>query len=151
MGMRGEYLRGVRYRVSGTPSPSSRQRIFSRRLRRRGNRPHLRCSPSAGRQFPNRPVCGRGQTCEHTLQIREGKSPPAVAACHKRVHDRATVPRMRLSNEQPVFLPHRRPPDRPFTRVVVDLHPSATQLFFCKFKWVERAVRRLGIEIRGSC
>jgi hypothetical protein len=28
---------------------------------------------------------------------------------------------------------------------------GVTQLFFCKFKWVERAVRRLGIEIRGSC
>jgi hypothetical protein len=41
----------------------------------------------------------------------------------------------------------------PRQRVVATLGKlsEATQLFFCKFKWVERAVRRLGIEIRGSC
>jgi hypothetical protein len=37
---------------------------------------------------------------------------------------------MRLSNEQPVFLPHRRRPDRPFTRVVVDLHPPLVSIHF---------------------
>src|SRR5690606_15532723 len=61
------------------------------------------------------------QPGEHVAQVIVRIDSMAAAGGNDRVEDRRAVARVRMADEQPVFLSNRRGPDGVFHKVVVDL------------------------------
>ena len=86
----------------------------------------LRFCPSFRHELLDLPVRHRWQTRQHILQVSVRIEPSPPATLSDRVHDGTAFPGFGFAKEQPVFLPYRRGPDRPFGGLVVDLHPPVS-------------------------
>ena len=99
--------------------------------------------PLGGQEIGQLLVGRCGQAGKYVFQIFPRVYAVALAADQDRVNDRTAPARFRVPDEQPVFLAHRRWPDRVFGQVVVDFQTSIGQVSLQRLPLAQHIAHRL--------